>query len=197
MMKKLIFLLLGTCVSLWTLGQTHCFEDCIINSEKSKLPDPERNLEILKELVGCKAPRFSVTTIDNKVLDLNNFKGKVVVINFWFTTCAPCIAEIPGLNKLAADYRDKNVIFVSFARNTPETLNHFLKTTKFNYLNVSSEFDTQKTYCIIAGWPTNIVIDKKGIVQQIFSGGEIDNTAPQKIYNKLKPTIDKSLIEGI
>jgi peroxiredoxin len=193
MMKSILLLVIFSYFQISSLGQSNCFEDCWKNAEYSKLPHPERNFEILKHLVGCKAPDFSVTTIDNEILSLNKLKGKVVVINFWFTSCSPCIAEMPGLNKLVYDYKNTNVSFISFARNDSETLKRFLKTTNFDYKVVSSEFNLEKKYCMMAGWPTNIVIDKEGIVQLIFSGAETDDTAPQIIYDKIKPVIDSSL----
>lgn len=79
------------------------------NFEQSRIPFPERNEAILQGLVGCKVPNFNVRTINGESVTLSELKGKVVVINFWFEACAPCIAEIPALNRLKEDYRTKDV----------------------------------------------------------------------------------------
>jgi peroxiredoxin len=55
-------------------------------------------------LLGVTAPNFEATTLDNKRIELSKLKGQVVVINFWFTRCQPCIEEMPGFNKLVESY---------------------------------------------------------------------------------------------
>ncbi len=51
-------------------------------------------------LLNQPAPDFSVTDMSGKKYTLAGLRGKVIVLNFWFTTCAPCIAEMPGLNAI-------------------------------------------------------------------------------------------------
>ncbi len=175
-------------------GQDNCFKKCQENLEKSGLPVPEKNLHILQGLVGCNAPSFTVKTIKGGTINLNELKGKVVVINFWFEGCAPCIAELPALNRLSEDYETKNVVFIAFSRDDTQTIKDFLNRRDFNYQHVSSDYDLAMDYCIIAGWPTNMVLDKSGVVRQIFSGGQIDERANTQAYDKMKPTIDKYLL---
>lgn len=126
-------------------------------------------------------------------LKLNELKGKIVVINFWFTTCAPCVAEMPALNKLKEDYKTKDVVFIAFGRDDTQTIKDFLKSTDFNYHLVSSDFDLTKDYCLIGGWPTNMVLDKNGIVRQIFTGGRTDEKAKTEAYDLMQPTIERYL----
>jgi len=173
------------------LGQNHCFDKCIENLEKSTLSTPEKQIQILQGLIGCKAPVFNVKTIKGETLKLNELKGKVVVINFWFEGCAPCVAELPALNKLNEDYKTKDVVFIAFGRDDTQTIIDFIKRRDFNFKHVSSDYDLSTYYCIVAGWPTNMVLDKNGVVRQVFSGGQIDESAKTEAYDKMKPTIDK------
>jgi thiol-disulfide isomerase/thioredoxin len=115
------------------------------------------------------------------------------VINFWFTSCGPCVAEMPALNKLVKDYVDHDVIFISFARDKRESLNTFLKSKKFDYKIVSGEYDLSDKYCVISGWPMNLVLDKDGVVQEIFSGGYVDERAETYAYDKLSSSIETCL----
>jgi thiol-disulfide isomerase/thioredoxin len=55
-----------------------------------------------------------------KRIETKDLEGKVIVINLWFTTCHPCIAELPALNKLVKEYKDKNVVFLGLSTDTKE-----------------------------------------------------------------------------
>jgi hypothetical protein len=58
---------------------------------------------------------------------------------------------------------------------------------------VSGKFDISMEYCVISGWPMNLVLDKKGIVRYIKPGGTTDKTAETFAYDEMKPVIDKYL----
>lgn len=192
-MKQFLTTLMCILIAVNLLGQDNCFDKCIENLEKSTLSTPEKQMQILQGLIGCKAPFFNVKTIKGETLKLNELTGKVVVINFWFEGCAPCIAELPALNKLNEDYETKDVVFIAFGRDDSQTIVDFLKRRDFNFKHLSVDYDLSMDYCIVAGWPTNIVLDKNGVVRQIFSGGRLDERAKTEAYDKMKPTIEKYL----
>lgn len=192
-MKQLLTTLTCILVAGSLYAQDTCFSMCMEKLEQSTLPVPEKNLKILQELVGCKAPHFNVKTIHGEILKLDELQGKVVVINFWYEGCAPCVAEMPALNKLQEEYKTKDVVFIAFSRDNTKSIKEFVKRSEFNYHLVSSDYDLAYSFCVIAGWPTNMVLDKKGIVRQLFSGGQIDERAKTGAYNKMQPTIEKYL----
>ncbi|MBX2899391.1 MAG: TlpA family protein disulfide reductase [Cyclobacteriaceae bacterium] len=192
-MKQFLTTLVCILIAVNLPGQDNCFNKCIENLEKSTLSTPEKQMQILQGLIGCKAPVFNVNTIKGETLKLNELTGKVVVINFWFEGCAPCIAELPALNKLYEDYKTKDVVFIAFGKDDTQTIMDFLKRRDFNFNHVSSDYDLSNDYCIIAGWPTNMVLDKNGTVRQIFSGGLMDERAKTHAYDKMKPTIEQYL----
>jgi len=186
-----IFILSSICC----FGQENCFENCNNNFEKSTLAFPEKNQAILDGLIGCRAPDFKVQTMSGETLSLSALKGKIVVLNFWFIECAPCIAELPALNMLVETYKGEDVVFIAFARNDSESLNDFRREYDFKYKIVSSVYSPEKKYCMLGGWPTNIVIDKNGIVRKIFTGGYTDERAKTYSYQELKPLIDEYLLK--
>jgi peroxiredoxin len=153
----------------------------------------EKSDQILKGLIGCKAPDFEVTTLKGERLVLSQLRGKVVVINFWFEACSPCIAELPALNKLSAEYQRDDVVFIAFGRDSEAEIDKFLETKKFDFKMVSGKFDLSMDYCVISGWPMNLVLDKKGIVRYIKSGGKTDESASTLAYDEMKPVIEKHL----
>ncbi len=195
--KSIKTLCAALAIILITVGglysQDHCFEQCMENLKTSTIPFPNKNKVLLQGLVGCSAPDFEVETIDGATLKLGDLKGKVVVINFWFEACPPCIAEIPALNQLAEEYVADDVVFIAFGRDKAESIQTFLTTTNFMYEHVSADQVLIENYCVIGGWPTNMVLDKKGILRQIFSGGPTDERATTEAYEKMRPTIDKYL----
>ena len=71
---------------------------------------------------GKEMPLLSLKTISGEKIETKDLKGKVIVINLWFTTCHPCIAELPALNKLVKEYKDKNVVFLGLSTDTKEIL---------------------------------------------------------------------------
>lgn len=74
----------------------------------------ETAVTILK-LQGKRSPRFSYKNITGEIIKLDNFKGKYVFIDIWATWCAPCREEIPYLEQLIEDYKEKNIVFLSIS----------------------------------------------------------------------------------
>ena len=61
------------------------------------------------------APDFSLSTLDQQPIKLSDYKGKVVVLNFWATYCIPCRIEMPSLEKLSQKYKDNDVSVVAIS----------------------------------------------------------------------------------
>lgn len=193
-MKSLLATVTCLLIASGLYAQDNCFGKCLENFENSTVPVPEKNMQILQGLVGCKAPGFKVKSIEGVELSLAQLKGKVIVINFWFEGCAPCIAELPALNRLKEEYESRDVVFIAFGRDNTLSIKDFLKTRTFNYHIVSADFELSKDFCVIlGGWPTNMVLDKNGILRQIFSSGHVDEKANAYAYDKMKPIIDQYL----
>lgn len=110
---------------------------------------------------GERALDFIATDVDGNTYKLSDLKGKVVVLNFWFTKCGPCIAEMPQLNTLASNFRDKDVVFLALTFNKKEIVNQFLESNPFQYTILADANDVIKMYGVNS-YPTSIVINKKG-----------------------------------
>lgn len=196
-MKFLVFAF-ALFISHHALSQ-NCFGNCLdhlsrpLAGQEDVKARIEKSEKILHGLVGCEAPDFNVTTITGEVLTLKQLKGKVIVINFWFESCAPCIAELPALNKLVEEYGQREVVFIAFGKDPEFRINQFLSERKFNYKIVSGKYDLVNDYCVIAGWPMNMVVDKKGVVQYIKTGGYTDDKAKTAPYEMMKPIIERAL----
>lgn len=114
---------------------------------------------IQKNWVGQKIPGYSFVASNGLELNSDSLKGKVVVLNFWFTTCRGCLIEIPDLNTLVRHFSKTNdVVFIAPALNDSFTIKSFLKEKSFLYECVEgADFINVLG---ISGFPTHFVIDK-------------------------------------
>ena len=113
--------------------------------------------------IGQPLPDFSFVDVDGDEIDLGDLKGKPIVINFWFTTCVPCIAEMPVLNELKEKYANSNVVFLSMTFEKKSAVMSFLKQHQFNFTAISDA----REYCstMTSLYPLTLFINKEGIIQ--------------------------------
>jgi peroxiredoxin len=115
------------------------------------------------------APLFEVKDLKGKTVDLAALKGKIVVLNFWFVECKPCVSEIPELNDLVFDFQKEELVFMALGLNKAEQLKKFLKKTPFNYQIVPDAMEVATQFGV-TGFPTSVVIDQNGIIRYISLG---------------------------
>ena len=121
---------------------------------------------------GKPLPDFVFKDILGKTYTPEDIKGKVVVINLWFTSCAPCIKEIPELNELVKEYENNDaVLFLALALDEKgPRLDTFLETHVFNYSIVPSAQDYVVKKLQASSFPTHIVLDKNSNVVFTLAG---------------------------
>lgn len=123
-----------------------------------------------KAKVGEKLPQFEALDINGNRYDRTSIAGKVVVLNFWFTACKPCVFEMPELNDLYKKYQDRDdVVFLSFAIDDKEKILNFLNKRPFDYPIVASANPLISEFGVDV-FPTNVVIDRKGNYYGHFTG---------------------------
>ena len=121
---------------------------------------------------GKPLPDFVFKDILGNTYTPEDIKGKVVVINLWFISCAPCIEEMPELNKLVKEYENNDaVLFLALALDEKgPRLNTFLETHVFNYNIVPDSQDYIIKKLQINSFPTHIVLDKNSNVVFTLAG---------------------------
>ena len=121
---------------------------------------------------GKPLPDFVFKDILGKTYTPEDIKGKVVVINLWFTSCAPCIEEMPELNKLVKEYENNDaVLFLALALDEKgPRLSKFLETHIFNYNIVPDSQDYIVEKLQVGIFPTHIVLDKNSNVVFTLAG---------------------------
>ncbi len=122
----------------------------------------------VEKYIGKILPIKNLTTIDNKSIGLNNMKGKPTLINFWFTTCNPCVAEIAALNKIKSTLKD-SVNFIAITYEKKDVVTRFLKKHDYDFIQVidAQNFIDEMN---LTNYPLNVFIDKEGKVVSIEKG---------------------------
>ncbi|MCB9082156.1 MAG: TlpA family protein disulfide reductase [Lewinellaceae bacterium] len=154
---------------------------------------PYPSVRVMQELKGQKIPQFTAKTLDGKQVSSANFLGKVVVLNFYFTSCPPCVAEVPGLNRLQKLYAGQDVVFLAISRDGEDATRKFIFNTNFAFPQVINGASLIKQFCILAGFPTTMIFDRKGILQYVSLGGAVSKDAGDIKFRELQPEIQALL----
>lgn len=120
-------------------------------------------------MTGKPAPDFSLQDSDRKVA-LHDYRGKVVLLNLWATWCAPCIQEIPDLERLQARMGDKLTILAVSYDDTEKDYQRFVRARKLGYLTVHDRERKLKELYQPTGPPETYVIDRSGKILRKFIG---------------------------
>ena len=122
-----------------------------------------KNLVIHKDPI--KLEKINFKNINNETINLKKFKNSLIIINFWATWCAPCIEEMPSLNRLQANSNFDNlqIIPINVGRDSIEKSINFYKNLKINNLEIyfGENVELAKKF-LLRGLPTTIFINKKG-----------------------------------
>ena len=117
-----------------------------------------------------KFPSINFIDIENSVWENKSFDDKIVVLNFWFIGCKPCIKEIPELNKLVDTFKNKDVIFLAFANDNQFDIENFLAKRTFNYHIIPNSSSFSIKQLGIHNFPTHVIIDPEGKVRFVKTG---------------------------
>ena len=131
--------------------------------------------------------QLRVKDINGRYIRLSDYRGKVVLVNFWATWCPPCRTEIPDLIKLQHDYRSRGlqVIGVTYPPQTLAEVRRFVRRAKVNYPVGLGTKETKSLFTSSETLPTTIVIGTDGRIQDIIEGILL----PEEFEQKIKPLL--------
>jgi peroxiredoxin len=132
------------------------------------------------------APDWQLPDLNGKSVKFSDFRGKVVILDFWATWCAPCRVEIPHFVELQKQYSDKGltVIGVSLDEQGPEVAKKFVKRLGVNYTIVIGNQKVVEAYGGVYVIPTTFVIDRQGRIASEHIGYD-DKAAFEKEIQSL------------
>jgi len=128
------------------------------------------------ELIGSSAPDFTVSDPERTV-SLHDYKGKVVVLNFWASWCAPCIEELPSLIQMQHNLGDRVAVLAVATDQDPESYQRFIRQHNVDLVTVNDAAQKSNAEYGTWGWPETYIIDRRGIVRRKFIG-PVDWTNP-------------------
>nr|WP_216859903.1 TlpA disulfide reductase family protein [Polynucleobacter sp. UK-Kesae-W10] len=124
-------------------------------------------------------------TPDGKPANSENWRNKVLVVNFWASWCPPCVEEMPALDKIAQEYADKNVLIVGIGIDSPSNIREFLQKTPISYP------------IVIGGLEGSNLAKQMGNTQGALPYTVIINPQGKSIYTKLGKISEDELKKAI
>jgi len=123
--------------------------------------------------IGSNAPDFTVQNVS-----LNQFRGQIVVLNFWATWCPPCIEEMPSLVAMQRRMKDKGVTVLAVSIDVDDgAYQRFVRDHAAGLLTVRDPEQKSPDLYGTHGWPETYIIDRGGVIRRKFIGA-VDWTAP-------------------
>lgn len=134
------------------------------------------------------APSWELQDADGKTVHSSDFKGKVVILDFWATWCPPCKAEIPGFIALQNEYGKKGlaVVGISVDESGAAVVKQFVQQSGMNYPVVLADEITPQTFGGIEAIPTTYIIDREGRIVTKHLGF----TEKDEFEKELKPLLN-------
>ena len=131
--------------------------------------------------IGDAARDFSVQDSDRKV-SLDQFRGQILVLNFWATWCPPCVEELPSLMSMQERTRAKGVVVLGISIDVDDNAYHrFLQQRSVNFLTVRDPDQKVASMYGTSGWPETYVIDRQGKLRRKFVG-PVDWNSPDVVH---------------
>jgi peroxiredoxin len=115
---------------------------------------------------GKKAPNFSLADLKGKKSELKHFKGKVVFLNFWATWCGPCKEEMPSMEALYNQFKEKDFVFLAISVDYEgvKPVKEYIEKQRYTFpVLIDPKCETLDLF-EVKGIPTTFLIDKKGIM---------------------------------
>jgi DsbE subfamily thiol:disulfide oxidoreductase len=134
------------------------------------------------------APEWSLKDVHGKTVRSTDFKGKVVILDFWATWCGPCRAEIPNFIALQKQYAKQGLVVVGLSvdEESADVVKPFAQKLGVNYPVVLADEKTREVFGGIEAVPTTFIVDRKGrIVKKHMGFADKD-----EFENEIKPLLN-------
>jgi thiol-disulfide isomerase/thioredoxin len=140
------------------------------------------------------APALALKDLRGRAVRLSDYRGKIVLLNFWATWCAPCRAEAPDLVRLQRDYgvEGLQVVGVTYPPESRAAVRRFVRGFKINYPILLGTRASKSLFIEGETLPATIVIDREGRVRALIEGILL----PEEFEEQIKPLLEKPTTQG-
>ena len=146
-----------------------------------------------QDIMGKKAPDFELEDVNGSKVSLDDFEGKVVILDFWAVWCGPCQVSLPLFQSLADKYgsRGLEVIGLHVEDRTPPTdeIKQYLEDRNVKYTHLISTWEVDEAFMVYA-MPTTYVLDRRGRIQKRHVGFN-PRTTPQSLERDVLEILSK------
>jgi thiol-disulfide isomerase/thioredoxin len=131
---------------------------------------------------------FDLPDLNGKIASLGDFRGKVLVINFWATWCPPCEEEILKLNQLHKEYKNKGLVVIGIAldKDSLNLVEPFIREKRVGYLILRGNEQVLGAVKDFSGVPTTLIVDQKGNIHKKYDGSfdeeDLENNLKELLY---------------
>ena len=141
------------------------------------------------------APQLRLKDLDGRIVRLSDYKGKVVLVNFWATWCPPCRAEMPDLIEMQRVHGKDGlqIIGITYPPERKSRVRRFASSLKVNYPIALGTREIKALFSSDETLPLTVVIDRDGRISEIISGILL----PQEFEEKIKPLLTKNTEGGV
>lgn len=142
------------------------------------LPAPE---------VGRLAPDFTLVDLEGNQVTLSDFRGKTVFVNFWATWCPACRAEMPDIEAVYQEYKDKGVVVIGVDILEPEdVVRQFVEQGGYNWAFVIDTTGEVAADYNITAIPASFFIDREGVIQAVSIGAMTKRQMEAKLAEAMR-----------
>lgn len=135
---------------------------------------------------GKRAPNFTLLDLDGNEVELSDFIGKKVILNFWATWCPPCRAEMPHMESIYKKNNKEVVVLAVNLSNTEKSdsdVQEFVKDFKLSFpIVMDTKGEISGQYQVFA-YPTSLMIDSQGVIQEIYRGAINEDIMKKSLSN--------------
>jgi peroxiredoxin len=139
----------------------------VMRADQDEEPDADGPGRDHSSWVGRAAPALTLTTVDGEAVQLDQLRGRPVVLDFWATWCAACKQELPALNRVARENPD--IVILGISDEPASTLKAFADKHPFDF-RIASLASAPAPFDGVRAIPTNVFIDRQGIIRDVHVG---------------------------
>ena len=136
---------------------------------------------------GESAPDFTLVDLEGNQVSLSDFRGKTVFVNFWATWCPPCRAEMPEIEAIYQEYKDKDVVVIGVdILESEDVVRQFVEQGGYSWTFVLDTTGEVTASYNITAIPTSLFIDKDGIIQAVNIGAMTKRAMENKLAEAMR-----------